>query len=209
MRVMNGNFEFQGAWRRVVHTCKECKVELDETGSNFRIQLNKTTNRRYYMGVCRRCDNARNKKRTTRNSAYKERRKEKIKETYKNRRAINDPYFVYRSCREADRLSGNTFDMDMAFVKDSIEKGCSYCSIGFNQGVKIGLDRIDNSKGHSKDNVQPCCVRCNLIRKDMPYPAWLIVAKAMKEALSLGLFGTWFPGSSVYMERKDHGVDSK
>ncbi len=30
-----------------------------------------------------------------------------------------------------------------------------------------GLDRIDNSKGHTDDNVVPCCTRCNKAKMDM------------------------------------------
>ena len=29
---------------------------------------------------------------------------------------------------------------------------------------KIGCDRVDNSKGHTKDNVVPCCITCNTVR---------------------------------------------
>lgn len=32
--------------------------------------------------------------------------------------------------------------------------------------MRIGCDRIDNSKGHTKDNVVPCCVECDKARSD-------------------------------------------
>jgi hypothetical protein len=53
------------------------------------------------------------------------------------------------------------------------------------------LDRKDNSIGHLLDNVVPCCIRCNYIRRDMPFEAWLIVATGIRKAKELGLFGTW------------------
>jgi len=53
------------------------------------------------------------------------------------------------------------------------------------------LDRIDDAKGHTADNVVPACIRCNYARRDMPYKAWLVVAKAMRKARALGLFGNW------------------
>jgi hypothetical protein len=40
---------------------------------------------------------------------------------------------------------------------------CTYC------GETIqprGLDRIDNSKGHLRDNVLPCCATCNVTRSN-------------------------------------------
>ena len=36
---------------------------------------------------------------------------------------------------------------------------CVYCG---KQGIgKVGANRIDNSKGHTQDNVEPCCPSCN------------------------------------------------
>lgn len=39
---------------------------------------------------------------------------------------------------------------------------CSYC--GEPTGSGIGLDRLDNSRGYTLDNVTPCCGPCNLLR---------------------------------------------
>ena len=36
-----------------------------------------------------------------------------------------------------------------------------------------GLDRIDNSRPHDRDNVQPCCWPCNERRSNMPLPEFL------------------------------------
>jgi hypothetical protein len=53
------------------------------------------------------------------------------------------------------------------------------------------LDRIDNSKGHTRDNVVPACIRCNYARRNMPYEAWLCLTDGMKRARELGLFKEW------------------
>lgn len=39
---------------------------------------------------------------------------------------------------------------------------CVYCG----DTVRVGCDRIDNSKGHSKENVVPCCYECNCARNN-------------------------------------------
>ena len=39
---------------------------------------------------------------------------------------------------------------------------CVYCGGTEN----LGLDRIDNNKGHTKENVLPCCRPCNTMRGD-------------------------------------------
>ena len=40
---------------------------------------------------------------------------------------------------------------------------CHYCKQP-TTSTGVALDRIDNDKGYSIDNVLPCCTRCNLTR---------------------------------------------
>lgn len=47
------------------------------------------------------------------------------------------------------------------YIVGCLMKPCHYC--GHNS---IGLDRIDNKKGHSISNTVPCCRECNVIRMD-------------------------------------------
>lgn len=52
-------------------------------------------------------------------------------------------------------------DLTRNFFEDNIiSKPCSYCGSEEN----VGCDRIDNSKGHTMDNVIPCCYICNTVR---------------------------------------------
>lgn len=39
--------------------------------------------------------------------------------------------------------------------------------------VYNGLDRMDSSKTHSKDNVVPCCKMCNMMKRHHPYEEFL------------------------------------
>ena len=43
---------------------------------------------------------------------------------------------------------------------------CYLCNEGFTYDNTPTLDRIDNSKGHSKDNVKVCCKYCNTLKSD-------------------------------------------
>lgn len=47
-------------------------------------------------------------------------------------------------------------------IKNILFQKCTYCGTSEN----IGCDRIDNKKGHTKDNVIPCCYVCNTVRGD-------------------------------------------
>ena len=58
-----------------------------------------------------------------------------------------------------------TVDFDTQwFIENILEKPCIYC--GCNNFQKMTADRIDNSKGHYKDNIVPACKRCNCGRRD-------------------------------------------
>lgn len=68
------------------------------------------------------------------------------------------------------------------------EHTCFYCGA---IDIKMTLDRIDNSIGHTRVNVNPSCVRCNGVRGNMPYAAWMAIVPAIKKAREDGLFGSW------------------
>ena len=61
--------------------------------------------------------------------------------------------------------SNNLKSEDFAFVKDLIESKfenkCWCCHSKFTWKNKPTLDRIDNEKAHTKDNVRPACLYCN------------------------------------------------
>lgn len=45
-------------------------------------------------------------------------------------------------------------------VENILNKPCVHC--GETDWHNIGCNRIDNTKPHTKDNVEPCCFKCNL-----------------------------------------------
>lgn len=52
-------------------------------------------------------------------------------------------------------------DLTAKWVIDNIlSKPCAHC--GETDWHKIGCNRLDNSKPHTMDNVEPCCRECNL-----------------------------------------------
>lgn len=64
--------------------------------------------------------------------------------------------------RYSDKRDGykETVDFDSEWMIENILfKPCAHC--GESDWHKIGCNRLDNTKGHTKDNVEPCCKPCN------------------------------------------------
>ncbi len=96
--------------------------------------------------------------------------------------------FVKIDAVRSDKKNGRDNDLDLDFVKQMLEQPCAYCG----QSPKFRtLDRVDNKLGHLKSNVVTSCRRCNYVRKDMPYEAWLKFVPALREVVAQGLFGEW------------------
>lgn len=116
---------------------------------------------------------------------YKRRRYDRVKAD----RISKPSKYILVDSRSSDKKKGLTGnDLDEPFVIDTISHGCEYC--GDSTG-RMTLDRIDNSKAHTKDNVKPSCLRCNYARSDMPFSAWLELVPGMRSAREKGLFGDW------------------
>jgi hypothetical protein len=63
-------------------------------------------------------------------------------------------------------------------VENILEKPCVYCG----DTSRVGCDRIDNSRGHTKDNVVPCCIECNTARNNyFTYEEMKILGRTIKE----------------------------
>lgn len=150
---------------------------------------NRTGGREYRRKTCRECDNTARKLR----GVYQPRtdhRREIERSGGKRRR--RDPKFVAQhilmDSRKSDKLVGRENDLDKVWIDEVIKSGCSYCG---EQEIRMTLDRIDNSLGHLKSNVRPACGRCNYLRRDMPFSAWLMIVPSVRVAREAGAFKTW------------------
>jgi len=60
--------------------------------------------------------------------------------------------------------------LDFLIVYDDFDKitngDCYLCGKKSNKQHKNGIDRIDNTKGYSLDNIKPCCGECNYMKRD-------------------------------------------
>lgn len=80
-----------------------------------------------------------------------------------------------------DKKKGLHFNLSNDwFWNNIITKPCTYCGTTEN----VGCDRIDNSKGHTTENVIPACYTCNTIRNNLfTVEEMKIVGKTVAEVL--------------------------
>lgn len=81
---------------------------------------------------------------------------------------------LVKGYRQMDRKRGfgDVIDYDAKWIVENIfTQKCIYC--GKTDWMELGCDRIDNSKPHTKDNVVPCCMKCNAERGTMLFEEFL------------------------------------
>jgi len=152
--------------------CSSCGKEKSEES----FQLIRGQYRRSTCNTCRRRDRY-------------HKNPESVRSSQRHRRQTHPETFVLIDTKSSDKkkgLVGN--DLDREFVKWCLEQPCTYCG---ETSLRMTLDRKDNTKAHSKDNITPACIRCNMLRGSMPIDAWRMLAPAVRQVRESGLFGDW------------------
>lgn len=202
-RYYNKNSErhcaYVGAKReRKVHKCKHCgRSEPKVTFYRRRESMNGTP-----RFICRECD-VLYRKRFPKYSIEAKRghnQRRRDKQSAERKQAEFAAKYVLADCKEADRKKKRDNDLTLEFIRDLISHGCKYCGT---VELRISLDRINNSLGHLQSNVNACCRRCNWLRRDMPYEAWLRLVPTIKQIAVEGLFGDWHAGPNRHAQVKE------
>lgn len=90
---------------------------------------------------------------------------------------------VYRNYRQHARRKGLPFELSYDDFINVAAQNCFYCGLppankqkpkGHNGDfIYQGIDRKDNTKGYTMDNVLPCCEMCNKAKRDKEYDEFL------------------------------------
>lgn len=101
----------------------------------------------------------------TKRAAYRENNPEKVKEinkkSYEKTKKLIKRRFLHSRGQAKSR--GLLWDLTIEEYHALMNQNCIYCGSVISH-CGVGLDRIDNSKGYSTDNVLPCCGSCNQMR---------------------------------------------
>jgi len=139
--------------------CPKCKQELNLIDGFYYSEANKR-----FSGHCRSCNISRLKDIDP--NKYKLANKEHTR-----------PQRVYNSYKIFDANKGLEFDLTLDYIKESLQKACVYC--GFSS---TGLDRKNNSLGHTIKNTVSCCKECNSARMNhFSHKEMLKIGEAIRE----------------------------
>jgi len=104
---------------------------------------------------------------------------------------------VLNSTKRGAKRRGYTFKLTLKQIKQLGQQNCYYCGGEPSNYKKLdftyqeihynGIDRVDNTKGYTLDNVVPCCKWCNQAKSDMSitkFNEWL--TRLYKHTRSIG-----------------------
>ena len=112
----------------------------------------------------------------------------RMKRGSKKAKGITDPNVKVRAkastmisaYKNKDKKMGVSIcDMDIEWmVLNILTKPCIYCGDTY----RIGADRIENTEGHTKKNVVPCCYECNCARNaNFTFEEMKIIGQAIRQ----------------------------
>ncbi len=84
----------------------------------------------------------------------------------------------YRSRANSKNLK---FELTKQFFQHKKSEPCYLCGKEQTDHHKNGLDRYDNTKGYTEENVRTCCGNCNYMKKDYKYDVLLSKFKLIYE----------------------------
>lgn len=70
----------------------------------------------------------------------------------------------YRTMKGSGLKRNYEVNITLEEFTEIVSNPCAYC--GENE-KRIGVDRIDNTKGYTIENSNPCCTPCNMMKKTM------------------------------------------
>lgn len=140
--------------------CSYCKEEKSLNSENFMLDRARKDGLSY---DCRDCHKARKKGRDRRKERYSNLTQEqRVVFRERQRRYAKTPkgraIFLLKAYQRIDCCDFTTSEL-AAYL----EQPCVHCGT---TDTPRGLDRIDNAKAHTKDNVAPSCAPCNFARGD-------------------------------------------
>ena len=108
------------------------------------------------LGHCKVCSYKKNK-------LYDQQPHRRTKRATEMRDKRKTPHGMFRIYVDAAKSRNYSFSLSEEQFLTYWQQPCYYCG---SEIEKIGLDRVDNTRGYETDNVVPCCTSCNKMKLD-------------------------------------------
>jgi transcription elongation factor Elf1 len=163
-------------------TCTICKNEYPLSSTHFHKDSSRPSG---FVFNCKSCEKKRGREKYLKNprvDRYKlmtdEQKKERLLWAGKYRKTPKGRAIFYlKAYQTIDKKRGLQTDLDQEYLINSFKMPCIYCG-----HESMGVDRIDNRIGHTKDNCKPCCKECNVARMDnFTHEEMFEIGKAIKK----------------------------
>lgn len=152
----------QGTKPRITFCCSKCKYKHYRNQEGARERINQRVRNRYDP-----------KKNANYHQNWKKNKPDKYQARIERCRVSIAGRFQSGKCK-AKRF-GQEWSISKEQLFEIIKDPCHYCHGPLNK-TGSGLDRVDNSRGYSMDNVLPCCKNCNRIKGDILSYEEMVVA---------------------------------
>jgi len=120
------------------------------------------------------------------------------------------PKAKWRCLRKGAKRRGYSFMLTFEDCSGLFLDNCHYCGKHSVEEVKIhGLDRVDNEKGYSIDNVVTCCEQCNVAKATQTYEDFIQQANDIAKRHPLNkekLNVDWIKGYLEYSEVGENNI---
>lgn len=161
--------------------CKVCKIEKEY--SEFHKSKHSLGGVRTTCKECRKKEKNEYRSRPEvkkRQQEHYQKNKKIIRErTAKHYWTINGQFHQYK---KRAKKSNIVFELNEKDCVDFFETNCYYCGDKING---LGIDRVDNKKGYVKDNIVPCCSKCNFMKHVMGIEEFIEQLKKIVQHLKL------------------------
>lgn len=114
-----------------------------------------------------------------------------VKKNKQSRKTDKDrSYWIFMDSKKShkEHKFKEIFNLTIEIIEELIKNGCFYCGV---QDLMMTLDRKQCDIGYVVNNVNGSCIRCNFMRRDMPYLAWLTLVPKIREMNEKKLFNNW------------------
>ena len=108
---------------------------------------------------------------------------------YINNRSNKWFVYLFKNCKKSNKKYSTQVDFDSYYLLELFENQnglCGYFKIPlfiteiYKHPFKPSIDRIDNNKGYTKDNIVLCCLMANMGRNSCDYDVWKISLNSLE-----------------------------